>query len=585
MAFFPPEKYNVDAKYILSNGYYIKFKTLGPKKATELFTPENVLHGVGNWSFSAEIELLIEETLVNFQKDFSGTIEIVDIIGTPTPKPPPEEPKSNVPLPSHIEISGRTKTAEGESLEQIPFNIVGEGFTLYRETDENGGFNERLQGTVDVSKLTVNILPKGDLAVKAISNLVQTGERSTPTTRTEKNFTGSATEVFELDPGVEALVQRADGNFVSNVRFEKREDAIRGPNGSITPGASTGQFANGQGISTNRNIAKSMAEEDARKKLGVITLTDVVSYELVHLYELGNITLSPLLPSTDDLQDKILIESQKIENLEVKVTNYAKLPFEIKSSIVLLKTKENLKRTLLPYVLSLLAPFGAKFLQALLDKIPNPTTDVCPDPRLIKKLIRKRNKLVRELNNIYKKISRLEKVLKTTKDIILGVKIGIAIAKAAPLIYQVGAIPSILTKIEKQLEVAGIAVSTLTIAATIIGVILAQIIDLLNSLDLAIQNCSEQQDIPMEEINDELNQLVSEDSASTQGPDFTTYKGFTFEIKTDPLNKTGYTKRFAQALNIQSIPVLKSDSSFASNPQVLIDQLKFIIDSQDLKAD
>ena len=61
-------------------------------------------------------------------------------------------------------------------------------------------------------------------------------------------------------------MQRADGNFVSNVRFEKREDAIRGPNGSITPGASTGQFANGQGISTNRNIAKSKAEEDARKK-------------------------------------------------------------------------------------------------------------------------------------------------------------------------------------------------------------------------------------------------------------------------------------------------------------------------------
>ena len=537
MAFFPPEKYNVDAKYILSNGYYIKFKTLGPKKATELFTPENVLHGVGNWSFSAEIELLIEETLVNFQKDFSGIIEIVDIIGTPTPKPPPEEPKSNAPPPSHIEISGRTKTAEGESLEQIPFNIVGEGFTLYRETDENGGFNERLQGTVDVSKLTVNILPKGDLAVKAISNLVQTGERSTPTTRTEKNFTGSATQVFELDPGVEALVQRADGNFVSNVRFEKREDAIRGPNGSITPGASTGQFY---------------------VRLGTFL---------------------------EHLQDKVLIESQKIENLEVKVTNYAKLPFEIKSSIVLLKTKENLKRTLLPYVLSLLAPFGAKFLQALLDKIPNPTTDVCPDPRLIKKLIRKRNKLVRQLNNIYKKISRLEKVLKTTKGIILGVKIGIAIAKAAPLIYQVGAIPSILTKIEKKLEVAGIAVSTLTIAATIIGVILAQIIDLLNSLDLAIQNCSEQQDIPMEEINDELNQLVSEDSTPTQGPDFTTYKGFTFEIKTDPLNKTGYTKRFAQALNIQSIPVLKSDSSFASNPQVLIDQLKFIIDSQDLKAD
>ena len=90
----------------------------------------------------------------------------------------------------------------------------------------------------------------------------------------------------------------------------------------------------------------------------------------------------------------------------------------------------------------------------------------------------------------------------------------------------------------------------------------------------------------MEEINSELNALASRTikELETAGSG-DTYKGFTFEIKEDPTNVSKYTKRFAQALNRQKIPVLKSESSFASNPQVLIDQLKFIIDTQDLKAD
>jgi hypothetical protein len=58
-----------------------------------------------------------------------------------------------------------------------------------------------------------------------------------------------------------------------------------------------------------------------------------------------------------------------------------------------------------------------------------------------------------------------------------------------------------------------------------------------------------------------------------------TYRGFTLEIKFDTTSSNKYPKRFAQALTKQGIPVLKTDSSFASDPQVLLDQLKFIIDS------
>ena len=121
-------------------------------------------------------------------------------------------------------------------------------------------------------------------------------------------------------------------------------------------------------------------------------------------------------------------------------------------------------------------------------------------------------------------------------------------------------------------------------AAATVGFILAQILELLRALDFAIQNCAEEQNIPMEEINSELNALAAQTIKETELNE-NSYKGFTFEIKEDPTNVSKYTKRFAQALNLQKVPVLKSESSFASNPQVLIDQLKFIIDTQNLKAD
>ena len=130
--------------------------------------------------------------------------------------------------------------------------------------------------------------------------------------------------------------------------------------------------------------------------------------------------------------------------------------------------------------------------------------------------------------------------------------------------------------------------------AAAFGAILGILLRLLNALDLLIQNCSESQDVPFEAINTELNTLINTATGisnsnviqATQGDisipgtqDDNTYKGFKLEIKLDETNSNKYPKRFAQALTKQGIPVLKTDSSFASDPQVLLDQLRFIIDS------
>ena len=51
------------------------------------------------------------------------------------------------------------------------------------------------------------------------------------------------------------------------------------------------------------------------------------------------------------------------------------------------------------------------------------------------------------------------------------------------------------------------------------------------------------------------------------------------KTKINEKNTSKAIQRYAQAVTLQGVPVLKTEPSFASDPQVLIDQLKFIIDS------
>ena len=117
-------------------------------------------------------------------------------------------------------------------------------------------------------------------------------------------------------------------------------------------------------------------------------------------------------------------------------------------------------------------------------------------------------------------------------------------------------------------------------------------------MDFLIQECSEEinpetgePNIPFVEINDELNNFIDpstgevSDTVDPLTGDPLPYKGFTFEIKDDISQNFNYPKRYAIARNIQGVQMLRSESSFASNPQILIEELKFIIDRDDLRAD
>lgn len=282
-------------------------------------------------------------------------------------------------------------------------------------------------------------------------------------------------------------------------------------------------------------------------------------------------------------------ESKKVEQ-EVKVEENKTLKEQIDKDTppqdklvnsINLK-KEDIKRLLIPFVISLLVPFGAAAIQGITSKLPiDQIKDLvkCPSSALITKLIDKRNKLVRQINNIYNTVKLLTAILAGTTIVITAIQVGInAIGLVPSPPGTPGAAVVAAGKLSKLLEKAQVTVSVLTLSLASFGVILGTILNLLNSLDVLLQQCAQDNNMDFEQINNEINALANNTVKATQSED-NTYKGFTLTVKIDQTNESQYIKRYAVATNKQGVDVLKTDSSFASDPTVLIDQLKFIIDS------
>jgi hypothetical protein len=324
------------------------------------------------------------------------------------------------------------------------------------------------------------------------------------------------------------------------------------------------------------------------------------------LYELKNIT--NLLPTLTDSEGNTIIDVSRISlaplpifgkpeinkvitdvtSAEVKIT--AKqlnlfMPFEARLVNLLNKKKEQLKRTLIPFILKIILPFGTSALQGLLNKLPQAEINKlvnCPSKAEIQRLIAKRNKLVRQINNILTTIKVLTVALVGANVVIKALQVGLlSIAFIPPPIP--GAVPIAVDKLSLLLKKAGVVVNSLTIAAATFGAFLAVILDYLSKFDILMQECTQkiietdpEFEIFLEAISDEITALSSSTSEALQvnGPNaVNTYKGFKLEIKIDEKNDSKYTKRYAQALTTQGVAVLRTESSFASDPQVLLDQM------------
>jgi hypothetical protein len=313
-------------------------------------------------------------------------------------------------------------------------------------------------------------------------------------------------------------------------------------------------------------------------------------------YNLGINTLTPVESNLKkEINDLLRFPPSTVENyITADVTFDFRVQKKLNTSI------DDIKGIVIPLVLSLIAVYGISKVQELLDKSkldPKAAFEeikgliTCPPKAEIDKLIATKNKLVNKINTTLNIIKTTTNALTISEGIILTIDITYQILKNIPIpsaVAGVGVPISVINNIQdiktflsnnigkfKTINTATLAILKLLESA------LAQVLALLTLLDLLTQFCYS--GIPQSQISTELIALTTQQS-NQLSPVVTNANGFEMgvetEITTQPLKR-----RRAIARNKQGVVMLKGEWSFSSIDQILIDELAFYIQQNDLKAD
>ena len=252
----------------------------------------------------------------------------------------------------------------------------------------------------------------------------------------------------------------------------------------------------------------------------------------------------------------------------------------------LLDILKKLLKFLIPILLGLLAAFGIKKLRELTEEEKDQIQ--CPTQDELKIIIEKKNNLIQQLNQLYRAIDLTTKTIGYVDQLINIFNIAYQALKTIPAPIFGGmplSIPGIIQdqkeKLDKNItKLKGFTTSTLAILV-LLRQTLTTIIDYLNMLDILIQHCSEDTVENQTQINQELLDLTTQQSQLS--PIITVVNGFTMGIE-EEITSNPLKRKRATATDTNGLIVLRGEWSFSSINQILIDELVFYIQTNDLKA-
>lgn len=303
-------------------------------------------------------------------------------------------------------------------------------------------------------------------------------------------------------------------------------------------------------------------------------------------------------------------KKQEETELAVVKTSPSNQTGDLKIIQLILNKGKSLVASLIPVILSQAKQLGITSLGQANEKLP----DVCPPQEVLDKVLNIRNSLVTSLNSSSESIQTLGTTISgllTLADVqtLLVKTLSIAkrgtslIAKAIPFGLP-GAIPALLSDLEDlknsilftttgapKLERITSVLSSGTLALANVNQQLIKIINLLNSIDSVLKKCNP--DVELTSLNSALLDLQSVTTQSnttttpvvdsTLQPSTNNYKGFTLEIQESQFSEN-LIQKIGIAKNASGIILLKTSPSFTNNPQTLIEELQFIINRDNLKA-
>jgi hypothetical protein len=310
--------------------------------------------------------------------------------------------------------------------------------------------------------------------------------------------------------------------------------------------------------------------------------------------DVGVIQLQPLQQSL--AQDKV--KSSQLSRDQIKEISKGKKDLSYYAEEKLSNQVNTLKKTLIPALLTMVAAFGITQASKLTsEKTPNLPPDqaskitpdklkkaldnsFCPTPAELTNLINRKNKLVKQLSNSLKIIDTTTKTLGITQGVIVLLDTTLFTADNIPTNinpFPLGLNKTLSKTIDKLKSVNAGILSILIILRQV----LAQAIQLLNLLDQLVQKCYP--DADQEKVSLELTALTVQQSTQLS-PVVTNVNGFEMGVETENSPNT-LKRRRALARNKQGVVMLKGEWSFSSIDQILIDELVFYIQQNNLKAD
>lgn len=280
------------------------------------------------------------------------------------------------------------------------------------------------------------------------------------------------------------------------------------------------------------------------------------------------------------------IQSSQLDNDSIEKLSSQGFSSSATQQKILDKSISKIKILLIPFILTLLTKFG---ISNGLEKIKNPETLLnpsCPTDNELKDTINKRNKLVKQLNSLYTVVNNTLTAISITEGVLITLQTLFTTLKFLPIPTPPPPSPSLVPpiqdikpEIQKSIDKFSSINTGVLLLLTILRDSLQQALDLLKLLDQQIQNCSK--DSELDSINEELRNINNQPKTSLTP---TEVNGFNFGIETENTTNSLKRKR-AIAKNKQGVILLRGEYSFSSSDQILIDELIFYIQTNDLKAD
>ena len=446
---------------------------------------------------------------------------------------------------------------------------------------------------------TINDLNLGEISLPESNSNVQSYTRDTPSGERESTIFDflSLPEVTAFPGGVSIKTENApiiDGAPIPLEELAESQEIVDPDEIPNFKGADSGTFA----IDTNKNgrftikfgtSYNSMPNTITVSKAGYITKSvRILQKDGLKRLNLGDI---PLVSNDIDFQQEVEEIKLDLSPSQVlnKIPNLNAQPLDVTKAKLRGQFFETLIKTLLPVILSLLASFGmSKINEILSGKLDK--NKKCPSPDKLDEIVRRRNNLADKLNSIYVTIQAATIALGIAQTLISTIKSLLEVAKKVPIPLGaplgVGVPANVVTQLssgiedkKKQIEFLSNVNTGVLIFLTLIGLVLKTIIDLLSKVDELVERCSK--DKALTPINPDLLKLTNQPQVPEQQIQ---EADFTFKIETENTT-SNFKRRRAIAIDKNGVTVLKGEFSYSADTKILIDELKFYIEENNLKAE